>query len=50
MRGRSFLVKPGIPERWSFGEEEDVGFYALAIWREGAAREAENGVKIAILG
>ena len=32
------------------GEEDDVGLDPLAVGREGAARQAEHGVQVAILG
>ena len=58
MSGRSFLVMPGTLERASkiqtfsvasLLQEDDIGFHALAVRRERAARQAQDGVQVAVL-
>ena len=46
---RAGVEDPRVFRAKAFLEEDDVGFYALAVGGESAARQAQDGVKIAIL-
>ncbi len=43
------VVDPDVLGRLALGEEDDVGLDALAVRRERAARQPQDGVQVAVL-